>query len=193
MTSATQITESKKGNGGRLAQLGSTVLFLALALSVYSSASSLLGARYKRPRLIESGMYATYLLPVILLIAVLVLIAAFIAHEFNIAYVADHSNRAMRSQYTWVAFYSGNEGSLLYIAFSLSAIGALALYKSPAAIKEAVPYINIVVMMVLMFFLAIMAFLAIIPAMAMARMMNNLAPHRGGQRQQPRTLQAKTL
>jgi len=41
--------------------------------------------------------------------------------------------------------------------------------------------------------LAIMAFLAIIPAMAMARMMNNLAPQRGGQRQQPRTLQAKTL
>jgi cytochrome c-type biogenesis protein CcmF len=136
------------------------MLFLALALSVYSGASSLLGARYIRPRLVESGMHATYLLPIILLIAVLALVTAFITHGFDIAYVAEHSNRAMPSQYTWVAFYSGNEGSLLYIAFSLSAIGALALYKSPAAMKEAVPYINIVVMIVLMFFLAIMAFLA---------------------------------
>ena len=74
--------------------------------------------------------------------------------------MAQHSNLAMPQIYTWVAFYSGNEGSLLYIAFALSALSALALFLAPTRIRDSLPYTNAVLMVILAFFLAVMVFMA---------------------------------
>ena len=41
----------------------------------------------------------------------------------------------MPNIYTWVAFYAGNEGSLLYIAFALSVMSALAIWLAPASTR----------------------------------------------------------
>mgnify|MGYP003309035740 FL=1 len=44
----------------------------------------------------------------------------FVNHDYSIQYVADHSSNTMPYVYTWIAFYSGNEGSLLFICTCLS-------------------------------------------------------------------------
>ena len=108
----------------------------------------------------QSARYATYLAPVALGGSMAGLVGAFVSNDFRVAYVAEHSNRAMDTQYIWVAFYAGNEGSLLFIAFALSALAVLAVFFSPRALQPSMPHVNAVLMAVLLFFVAIMVFLA---------------------------------
>ena len=143
-----------------MADLGSISLSLALALAAYATVGSFLGGLKKSAPLVESARYATYLLVLVLAVAVAALVVAFLDHDFQIRYVAEHSNLAMDRVYTWVAFYAGNEGSLLYIAFAFAALSAVAVRLAPASVQESLPYTNGVLMLVLTFFLAVMMFMA---------------------------------
>ena len=143
-----------------MAELGATSLWIALALSSYSVMGSLLGKARGVPALEESARRAVYLLLLVLLVSTLSLVGAFISRDFHLVYVAAHSNLAMPNIFTWVAFYAGNEGSLLFIAFALSLMAALALWLAPARTRETLPYTAAVLMLVETFFLAVMAFMA---------------------------------
>ena len=140
-----------------MADLGSITLFIAIALSAYSVVGSLLGRLANRPQLVDSARYATYVLVLVLAVSVASLVGAFIASDFEVKYVAQHSNLAMPRIYTWVAFYAGNEGSLLYISFALSIMSALAMALAQSRMRDSLPYTNAVLMVVLTFFLAVMA------------------------------------
>ena len=143
-----------------MADLGYISLLLALALAMYSATGSLLGLWQRTPQLIQSARHATYLAPVALGIATASLVGAFVSNDFQVEYVAAHSNLAMDTQYIWVAFYAGNEGSLLFIAFVLSVLAALAIFLGPRVLQASLPYTNVVLMVVLIFFVAVMVFLA---------------------------------
>ena len=143
-----------------MAELGSISLLIALALALYSAAGSVLGSVRHVPRLEASARNATYLIPIALGLATASLVAAFVSRDFQIAYVAAHSNLAMKPVYTWVALYAGNEGSLLYIALVLSGMAALAVKLAPASLRESLPYTNAILMMILTFFLAVMVTMA---------------------------------
>ena len=143
-----------------MADLGSISLALALAMAAYSAVGSVLGALRPAPALVESARAATYLLVPVLAVSVASLVGAFLANDFEVAYVAQHSNMAMDRVYTWVAFYAGNEGSLLYIAFALAGLSALAVRLAPASVRDTLPYTNGVLMLVLTFFLAVLLFMA---------------------------------
>ena len=143
-----------------MGDLGAITLSIALALAAYSAVGSVLGRIKNVPALLESTRYATYLLVLVLAVSVVSLVGAFMDHDFQVKYVAEHSNLAMPRIYTWVAFYAGNEGSLLYIAFALSVMSALAVRLAPALVKDSLPYTNAILMVVLAFFLAVMSFLA---------------------------------
>ena len=143
-----------------MADLGAISLSIALALATYAALGSILGRVLKNPNLEESARYATYLTVPVLAISVVSLVGAFLGNDFEVAYVQAHSNLAMDRIYTWVAFYAGNEGSLLYIAFALSVLSALAIRLAPARLKDSLPYTNAFLMVVLTFFLAVMFFMA---------------------------------
>ena len=143
-----------------MADLGSSTLYIALALAAYSVVGSVLGRVRNVPSLVESARYATYLLVLVLAVSVASLVGAFLASDFELKYVFEHSNLAMPRVYTWVAFYAGNEGSLLYIAFALSVLSALAVRWSPGNARNSLPYTTAILMLVLTFFLAVMLFMA---------------------------------
>ncbi len=143
-----------------MADLGGISLWIALALSSYALLGSLVGKLRGVPALVESARKAVYVLLLVLLVSTLSLVGAFISHDFELAYVAAHSNLAMPNYLTWVAFYAGNEGSLLFIAFALSVMAALALWLAPAKTRETLAYTAAVLMFVETFFLAVMAFMA---------------------------------
>ena len=143
-----------------MGDLGAVTLWIALALSAYACLGSVVGKLRGAPQLVVSARRAVYLLPVVMLIATLSLVTAFINRDFELAYVALHSNRAMPEIFTWVAFYAGNEGSLLYIAFVLSVMAAVALWRAPARLGDSLPYTAAAMMLVQTFFLAVMAFMA---------------------------------
>lgn len=142
------------------ATLGQISLITALALSAYSIVASILGIHLRQQSLLISGRRAIYLTSLILFVATLSLVTAFLDNQFNIKYVAEHSNLSMPRIYTWVAFYAGNEGSLLYIAFSLSAAAAVLVRTMPYRLGNLRPYTTSVLMAIQFFFLAVMVFLA---------------------------------
>ena len=110
--------------------------------------------------LIESARHAVYLAALSLVVATVGLVGAFLAHDFEVSYVAQHSNLAMPRGYTWVAFYAGNEGSLLFIATVLGLLCSLAVAWAPNKLRDSMPHATAVMMLVLTFFLAVTTIMA---------------------------------
>ena len=143
-----------------MSDLGAMALWIGLALSAYAAIGSILGQMRGVPALVESARRSVYVLVLAMLVATLSLIGSFINRDFEVAYVAAHSNLAMPDIYTWVAFYAGNEGSLLYIAFALSVMAAIALRWAPASTRDTLPYTTAALMVIQTFFIAVMGFMA---------------------------------
>ena len=143
-----------------MGDLGAISLWLALALAAYSAIGSVAGKLRGSGALVESAQASMYATVVVLFVSTLCLVVAFIGRDFEISYVARHSDLAMPDRFTWVAFYAGNEGSLLYIAMVLSVMSAIAVWRAPERVREALPYTTGVLMLVLTFFIAVMAFMA---------------------------------
>ncbi len=143
-----------------MADLGAACLWMGLALAAYSFAASVAGQLRGAPALLDSGRKASYVLAVVLLVSTLSLVQSFITRDFSVAYVAAHSSLAMPNIYTWVAFYAGNEGSLLYIAFALSVMAAAAIRLAPASTRPTLPWTLAILMLIEVFFLAVMGFMA---------------------------------
>ena len=143
-----------------MGDLGAISLWIALALAAYSAVGSVAGKLRGSVALVDSGQAAMYATVVVLFVSTLSLVVSFISRDFEIAYVALHSDLAMPDRFTWVAFYAGNEGSLLYIAMVLSVMSAIAVWRAPERVRDALPYTTGVMMLVLTFFLAVMAVMA---------------------------------
>ncbi len=143
-----------------MADLGAISLWIALALASYAVIGSVAGKVRGETVLVESSRSAVYLLVLVLLVATLSLVASFINQDFEVAYVAAHSDLAMPQQFTWVAFYAGNEGSLLFIALVLSVMSAIALRLAPVKVRDTMPYTTAVMMLVMTFFLAVTSIMA---------------------------------
>ena len=143
-----------------MADLGAVSIWIALALASYSALGSFVGKVHGVPALVLSSQRAAYLVLLAVLVATLSLVALFISRDFEVAYVALHSDLAMPDRFTWVAFYAGNEGSLLYIAFALSVMSALAIWRAPQRLFETMPYTTAILMVIMAFFLAVMGFMA---------------------------------
>ncbi|MDA0263564.1 MAG: cytochrome c biogenesis protein CcsA [Chloroflexi bacterium] len=143
-----------------MADLGAISLWIALALAAYSTIGSVAGKIRTSPALVESAQSAMYGAALALLVATFSLVIGFISRDFEIAYVAAHSDLAMPSQFTWVAFYAGNEGSLLFIAVTLAIMASLAVWRAPEKLRDALPYTTAVLMLTLTFFLAVTSVMA---------------------------------
>ena len=100
--------------------LGDMVIKLSLGMYIYSIFAISIGIRYHDFKFIYSARLASYLGTFLLLLSTITLVLGFVNHDYSIQYVADHSSNTMPYVYTWIAFYSGNEGSLLFICTCLS-------------------------------------------------------------------------
>ena len=107
--------------------IGQISLIIAFIVTFYSSLAGFFSGRIKNNSLFDSGRLAFYSVIPLLFISTASLIYSFVVNDFSVKYVAENSNLAMPSAYSWVAFYSGNAGSLLYIAMAFSVMGAISL------------------------------------------------------------------
>lgn len=88
------------------------------------------------------------------------LVYAFVTNDFSVKYVAENSNLAMPKVYSWVAFYSGNAGSLLYITTAFSLMSAIAVRILNVKLPYTSPYAVGVMSIITLFFLGVLLFLA---------------------------------
>jgi cytochrome c-type biogenesis protein CcmF len=136
-----------------LAELGYFSLALALVVALFSLLSALLGAR-RRPELVAAARNGAFAVLGLTSLASGVLVYAFLTHDFSIQYVASYSARGMSILYTLVAFWAGNEGSLLFWSWFLALMSAIVLWQKPR--RDFLPYILAVVAVNQAFFLVLM-------------------------------------
>src|SRR5712691_8168050 len=86
---------------------------LALALALYGLAASVLGVRRGKPLLIESARTTAYSLLAVVAAANGAMLAAILANDFSIRYVAENSSRATPTFFKVLSLWSADQGSLL--------------------------------------------------------------------------------
>ena len=143
-----------------MADLGVTALLLGFALSMYSVVGSIVGEKKGMAELIVSARRAMYMTLLSAVVASVALINAFVQNDFSIKYVADHSNTLMDRAYVWVAFYSGNEGSLLYILLVLTIISAISIWFAPRRLARSMPWTIAILAVIQLFYFGVLSFVA---------------------------------
>ena len=93
--------------------VGTIALALALALALYGGLAAIVGVRTNRIHLVESARTAAYSLFALVLVANLAMLAALLADDFTVRYVATNSSRATPMFFKVLALWSADEGSLL--------------------------------------------------------------------------------
>jgi cytochrome c-type biogenesis protein CcmF len=93
--------------------IGSFALVLALLVAVYGAAASFVGARSRNALLVESARTSAFSLVALVLVANVTMLAAILANDFSLRYVAENSSRATPTFFKVLALWSADEGSLL--------------------------------------------------------------------------------
>src|SRR5438874_5252356 len=133
-----------------MAALGQICILGAFGLALYAIVSSVAGVRVRSRELILSGQNAAWAVTALITSASVTLLVAFAIHDFSLRYVWEHSSRAMSMDLVLAAFYSGQQGSLLYWAWTLSIFSAIVLWQQrrPGPHRVFMPYVVAVLMTV---------------------------------------------
>ena len=143
-----------------MVEAGQIALVIALIVTAYVAVASFVGSWRHVPELTASGRYGFYTVPILLMVSTVALIYAFVVRDFSVRYVAENSSLAMQPIYTWVAFYAGNAGSLLFLSLVLAITSVIAVLTIRKRLPYTSPYATGIMALILLFFLGIMIFLA---------------------------------
>ncbi len=141
-----------------MSTFGTLTLLIALVVATYAGTASLVGARRRSRRLIESGRGAAYALAAVLGLSSVALVYAFVSHDFSIKYVHRYSDAASPLFYQITAYWGGLDGSILWWVFLLSVFSAIAVYTNRNNHRELMPYVVTVLMSICFFFLYVIVF-----------------------------------
>ncbi len=141
-----------------MADFGALCVLIALVVSTYAGAASLVGARRSLPRLLESGRAAIYALAGILGLASVAMIQAFVSGDYSIKYVAHYSDAQAPLAYKISAYWGGLDGSMLFWVALLAAFAAIAVRTHRFRQREIMPYAIAVMAVVMDFFLYLIVY-----------------------------------
>jgi cytochrome c-type biogenesis protein CcmF len=133
--------------------LGSFLLLFAFVICAYAIAASVVGARRRSNRLIESGIGAFYLMTAVMTVASVVIIHAFVTGDYSIKYVQHYSDSVQPLFYKITSYWGGLDGSIMFWVFMLSIFGSVAIFRNRQRHRELIPYVVAIIAGVEMFFL----------------------------------------
>jgi len=143
-----------------VADLGRAALIVAFGLALYAALAGGLAAYQGRRRLHESARNALFGAFGATAVAAVVLLQALHARDFSFTYVAEHSSRKLPFPYSFSAFWSGQQGSLLLWLFVLTGLGSLAVFLNRDLIRRLLPWTVAVLGGVASFFALLLVFVA---------------------------------
>jgi cytochrome c-type biogenesis protein CcmF len=140
--------------------LGSLALLLAFLAAVYAVVAGIAGILTRRALFTKSARNAGMAVFALVTVAVACLEYFFFANDFSLAYVAEHSNRALPPYYKFASLWAGQEGSLLLWTWLLSGYAFFVLFLNRKRHPELMPYVGVVLAGVQTFFLTLNNFVA---------------------------------
>jgi len=105
-------------------ELGHFALILAFVVSIMQGVLPLVGAQRGQQHWISLARPAAQTQFMLLAISFACLAQSFLANDFSVAYVANHSNTQLPTLYRFSAVWGGHEGSLLLWVLMLAGWGA---------------------------------------------------------------------
>src|SRR5438067_409348 len=138
-------------------RLGTFCLALALALAVYGVAAAIWGVRRGRPLFVESARTATYGVLAAVAAANGAMIAALLANDFHLSYVAQNSSRETPTFFKVLALWSADDGSLLLWNLILAVFVAAVAYRFRRRRPETLPFALATLAAVQVFYLALVS------------------------------------
>ena len=142
------------------AQVGGGLLLAALIISTFATGLGLWSALRQDPTLAWVARRGLYAATAAVAVSSVILVLALVGHDFAIAFVAEHTDRATPVAFLVAAFYGGQEGSLLYWALVLSLLGSAALASASAASLAVRAWAQVVISGILTFFLTVLVLVA---------------------------------
>src|SRR5215470_202998 len=139
-----------------MASLGSFLLFATFVVCSYAAVASVVGARRRSRRLIESGIGSFYLITALMTCASAVMVNAFLTNDYTIKYVVHYSDSVQPLFYKITSYWGGLDGSIMFWVFLLSLFGSIAVYVNRERHRELIPYAIATISVVQMFFLYLM-------------------------------------
>lgn len=106
-------------------EIGHILLIMSTVFALLSATSHLIGSYQHNFYLIAFGNRLFYALFFTLLTALCCLVFNFIADDFSVAYVANHSNSQLALGYKVAAVWGSHEGSMLFWVFAIALWGAV--------------------------------------------------------------------
>jgi cytochrome c-type biogenesis protein CcmF len=143
-----------------LSSLGAACLLAALVLGVFAALLAFLAGRRADPVLTPVARRAFYASVLLVAGASVVLVAALVSDDFRVAYVTEHSDRALPLPLKVAGFYGGQEGSLLYWTLLLGVLGALSVAAAARADLQLAAYAQGFLASIASFFLVVLVFVA---------------------------------
>ncbi len=140
--------------------IGALALLLAFCISLYAIVSSVVGRLRKKPFLTLSAERAVLAVWVLVATASAILVYSLMTGDFRMAYVASHSNRDMLPFYKLAAWWSGQEGSLLFWSFVLSTYAAIVVLITRKNHRNLLPWVIAILSTNQVFFLLLNNFVA---------------------------------
>jgi cytochrome c-type biogenesis protein CcmF len=140
--------------------LGSLAILMAFCVALYATLASVIGRVRRKPFLVESGRRAVYAVWVLVTIASVILVHALLTGDFRFAYVAEHSNNALPVLYKFAAWWSGQEGSLLFWMWLLSSYTAVVAFTNRRRHRDMMPWVLAILTTIEIFFLTLNNFVA---------------------------------
>lgn len=143
--------------------LGETALWIALPVALWGTVLSFAGGRSGRGAFILSGERTAYILTVLIALASLGIIAAFVSNEYQYRYVANYSNRELQTYFKVAGLWAGQRGSLVFWTLLLSAFTSIAVFQNRHRNREFMPYVTGTLLTLLSFLLIVLLFADVNP------------------------------
>ncbi len=143
-----------------IADLGLWATALAFICAVYAVVASLYGVRRKQPVWVESARNAALAVLPLLTLASLTIIVSLVRGDFHLAYVVNTSNRAMPTFLKVTALWGGQNGSILFWSWLMSAFAFGVMLRKWDRDRELMPYVIAVTMITQAFFIGLVLFFA---------------------------------
>ncbi len=141
-----------------LAHIGYGALWLAFLLSLYAIGTAFYGAQRHKPAWAESARRAALLVwPMLTLVAVSI-IALLLTNQFQIEFVTSVTSREMPLYLKITALWGGQAGSLIFWSWLMATFTFALMLRSWARDREFLPWVIIVTMVTLAFFLGLSLF-----------------------------------
>jgi cytochrome c-type biogenesis protein CcmF len=141
-----------------IANFGYLALIITFVAALYGAAAATYGALKRKPAFVESGRHAMMLTFPLLTLSSLAIIYLLVTGHYEIRYVASVTSNAMPAYLKVTALWGGQEGSLVFWSWLMAAFATAASMRRWDRDRELLPWIILVTMVTLAFFIGLVIF-----------------------------------